>query len=134
MALYPVSPPESPRLRWLLLSHCHPVFNVYTYVEILVSLGYSVACRASVQRKARVLATLVSHIGRGSWGWHAQAAGKIMTGLRRGTCCRQSDHIKLVTGSRAIFASPSINVTLTRGVGQGVWSVISMHGKWAESW
>jgi hypothetical protein len=42
-----------------------------------------------------------------------------MTGLRRGTCCRQSDHIKLVTGIRAIFVSPSINVTLTRGVGQG---------------
>jgi hypothetical protein len=42
-----------------------------------------------------------------------------MTGLPRGTCCRQSDHIKLVTGIRAIFVSPSINVTLTRGVGQG---------------
>ena len=42
-----------------------------------------------------------------------------MTSLRRGTCCREPDHIKLVTGIRAIFASPSINVTLTRGVGQG---------------
>jgi hypothetical protein len=68
MALHPVSPvrESSTSMAIDVLSHCYPVFNVYTYVEILVSLGYSVACRASVQRKAGVLATLVSHIGRGS--------------------------------------------------------------------
>ena len=123
MALYPVSPARESSTSTAIdvLSHCYPVFNVYTYVEILVSLGYSVACRAirSTQgagsgdvgepyrsRKLRVRCPSCRENNDGP------ATRNLLPRVRS----HQAGHI---TGIRAIFASPSINVTLTCGVGQG---------------